>query len=136
MGNFERGNVKVLDEERVQDARLQTAPQKHNVDTGCEHKARELDLVAVEQEAVAQGRVGLVGKGAWAQKVCGKRKRNDLDADTGGRSQRRDVVKSGEQIGKRRVRQDNEGRDIVDCAYSISNDLAQMFLSLDALLQS
>ena len=114
MCGFQGGDVEVLDEESVQETTLQASPENGNVDACCEHRGRDLDLHAVEEEAVAQGLVAPVDDGAWAEEVRGYGEGEDLNGDVGRGGQGRDVVEGGKEVSKGRVGKDGEGRDIVD----------------------
>jgi hypothetical protein len=118
-GGFEvralkRGDVEELDEKEVQEAAPEAAPEDDDVDTCCEKGTGNLDLCAVEQEAVTQRRIGLVRGVARAQEVRGYGKGENFDADVRRGGQARDLVKGGEEVRKRRVCEDRERRDIVD----------------------
>lgn len=114
MCGFERGNVEMADHEQVQAIRLHARPENDNVHAHCQKRVGELDLHAVEQEAVAQRRVGAVLEGARAQQERWDRDGEDLDGGVGEDGERGDFEVCGQEVRVGHVGEDGERCHVVD----------------------
>ena len=104
----------MADHEQVQAIRLHARPENDNVHAHCQKRVGELDLHAVEQEAVAQRRVGAVLEGARAQQERWDRDGEDLDGGVGEDGERGDFEVCGQEVRVGHVGEDGERCHVVD----------------------
>lgn len=102
----------MADHEGVQQSRFYGAPYDDDVDADGEQGGGCLDLEALEQEAVAQGRLGIVQRRARAQEERWEGDGEDLDVCKGGDGKGGNVAVGGKKVRVRRTGQDGEGTDI------------------------